>query len=169
MGYAIEPVSPRPWQDVQVPVRPVGKDIQNMRQVVLVVFPAICISSRIPVVYSGMCFLIFLLLFFLQKPRVINSGVPARNTFIHFDCPDKLALFDRLAGRSSLAETLGVPMASGETMENLQRETIELVNFGINSMASMAHVLIVFPIIYEFERIPSLNTSVHPHFVSMCY
>ena len=35
MGYAIEPVSPRPWQDVQVPVRPVGKDIQNMRQVVL--------------------------------------------------------------------------------------------------------------------------------------
>jgi hypothetical protein len=36
-------------------------------------------------------------------------------------------------------------------------------------MASMAHVLIVFPIIYEFERIPSLNTSVHPHFVSMCY
>eukprot|EP00913_Durusdinium_trenchii_P025176 g23635.t1 len=33
-----------------------------------------------------------------------NVQVPVRNTFIHFDCPDKLALFDRLAGRSPGSE-----------------------------------------------------------------
>lgn len=39
--------------------------------------------------------------------------VPVRNTFIHFDCPDKLALFDRLAGRSP-----GGPGSEGQSSLN---------------------------------------------------
>ncbi|CAK9114163.1 unnamed protein product [Durusdinium trenchii] len=50
-----------------------------------------------------------------------NVQVPVRNTFIHFDCPDKLALFDRLAGRSpgsegqsSLGRSASSPLLSRE-------------------------------------------------------
>jgi len=54
--------------------------------------------------------------------------VPVRNTFIHFDCPDKLALFDRLAGRS--------PASEGRTSLNRSASSPMLLSRESTPMAS---------------------------------
>ncbi|CAJ1365408.1 unnamed protein product [Effrenium voratum] len=52
-----------------------------------------------------------------------GMDLPIRNTFVHFDCPEKLALFDRLAGRSPVTSDGGRLMRSASSPMLSSRST----------------------------------------------